>query len=311
MFSPFSVFLLHFSHKYDNIETELHFQGEMNMSFLFSKCSDATENALSSRTFGAYYSESQNQDLSVHSHDCCEIFLCLSGGGFFLIDGTLYEVEGGDLFVLNQFEPHKITTDPDRFFARFALQIHPEYLYQNSTNKTDLARCFYNREQGTCNKIPLSDSEIAEMEQLFILFRQNSGLGDDILKNAAANHILVLANRFFAKQTPENTKEKIDTPLTKTISYINSHLFEELSLELLSKNASVSVNQLCKLFKNQYGTTVAKYIVAKRISEAKKLLLKGKSVSKTALLCGFPDYANFIRVFKKIVGVSPGKYSKL
>ena len=89
------------------------------------------------------------------------------------------------------------------------------------------------------------------------------------------------------------------------------HLVEELTLEILAKNAFVSVNQLCKLFKTTFGTSVAKYIMAKRISEAKKLLAQGKSVAETAPACGFTDYANFIRVFKKFVGISPGKYHKI
>ena len=45
------------------------------------------------------------------------------------------------------------------------------------------------------------------------------------------------------------------------------------------------------------------------ISEAKKLLNSGKSISEAAEESGFNDYANFMRTFKKVVGVSPKKYS--
>ncbi len=281
------------------------------MPFLFTKCSDAIKKATDSRTFGVYYSEAQNQDLSIHVHDCCEILLCLSGGNSFLIDGTPYEVKDGDLFILNQFEPHKITADPDKIFARFVLQIHPEYLYAQSTEHTDLSKCFYARGEGISHKITLTDVEIAQMEQLFMLFRKDIGYGDDVIKNAAVNHVLVLVNQCFMKRAESAAAlDPGDETIMSTISYINTHFSEELTLEILAKNAFVSVNQLCKLFKNRFGTTVAKYIVSKRISEAKKLLSQGKSVSDTALACGFSDYANFIRVFKKFVGVSPGKYNK-
>ena len=152
------------------------------MPFLFTKCSDAIEKANNTRTFGVYYSEAQNQDLSIHVHDCCEVLLCLSGGNSFLIDGKPYEVNDGDLFILNQFEPHKITAHPDRVFARFVLQIHPEYLYTRSTEQSDLSRCFYTRGDGISNKISLTDTEIAQIQQLFLLFRKDAGFGDDILK---------------------------------------------------------------------------------------------------------------------------------
>ena len=173
-----------------------------------------------------------------------------------------------------------------------------------------MSRCFYTRGDGISNKIALNDSEIAEIEQLFILFRSDSGFGDDILKNAAVNTILVLVNQYFMKRA--ETKKAVyidDEMIMNTIFYINAHFSEDLTLERLAKKSYVSVNQLCKLFKKRFGTTVAKYIMSKRISEAKKLLSQGKSVSDTALACGFSDYANFIRVFKKFVGVSPGKYN--
>ncbi len=282
------------------------------MSFLFSKCADAIANATNTHTFGVYYSEVQNPDLNIHVHDCCEVLLCLSGGNSFLIDGKAYDVKDGDLFLLNQFEPHKITANPSMIFARFVLQIHPEYLIANSTEETDLTRCFYARGEGTSNKISLNDSEISEIEQLFMRFRTDNGFGDDILKNAAVNTILVLVNKYFMKRAEENSNAVyIDNEtIINTIAYINAHYSENLTLEKLAKKSYISVNQLCKLFKNRFGTTVAKYIMSKRISEAKKLLVQGKSVSETALECGFSDYANFIRVFKKFVGVSPGKYNR-
>lgn len=282
------------------------------MQFLQSKCQDAIATAIDTHTFGVYYSESQNSDLNIHVHDCCEVLLCLSGSNSFLIDGIAYTVEPGDLFILNQFEPHKITADSKKIFARFVLQIHPEYLYANSTDESDLSRCFYTRGAGISHKISLTDEEIAKLQSLLITFRKDNGFGDDIIKFSAINTFLVLVNQFFLKRATDGTAAKCeDETIRNTISYINAHFAEPLTLELLAKNSFVSVNQLCKIFKNNFGTTVAKYIVSKRISEAKKLLSSGKSVSETALLCGFLDYANFIRVFKKFVGISPGKYGKL
>ena len=92
------------------------------------------------------------------------------------------------------------------------------------------------------------------------------------------------------------------------IDFINNNYSQELTLEMIAKNSYVSVNQLCRLFNKYCSTTVTKYIISKRITEAKKMLSEGKNVTDTAFMCGFNDYANFIRVFKKAVGVPPGKY---
>ncbi len=282
------------------------------MPFLSSKHNDAIENAISTRTFGVYYCEAQEHDLNIHMHNCCEVLLCLSGGNTFLIDGKIYHASNGDLFVINQFEPHKIIPGPDASFAHFALEIHPEYLSLNSTEKTDLSQCFYMRGDSISNKISLSDQEIAQMEQLFIFFRTKSTFGDDVLKNAAVNMMLAFVNQLFLKQTKKGVSSTIvDDTIHTALQYIEENYATELTLEKLAKHSYISVNQLCKLFKKQLGTTAAKYIMSKRISQAKKMLAQGKSVAETAVSCGFSDYANFIRVFKKTVGVSPGKYNKV
>lgn len=281
------------------------------MQYIHNKHNDAITTCLNSHTYSVYYSESKNSDLSIHVHDCCELLLCLSGGNSFLIDGRAYDVNDGDLFILNQFEPHKITADRESIFARFVIQIHPEYLFANSTSETDLSRCFYTRGANMSHRISLSDKEISELQKLLIMFRSDHGFGDDVVKNSSMNTILALVNQFFLKHAEGVSITKCENEILKNIiNYVNVHYNEALTLESLAKNNFVSVNQLCKIFKNNFGTTVAKYIVSKRISEAKKLLASGKSVSDTAVLCGFPDYANFIRVFKKFVGVSPGKYKK-
>ena len=92
------------------------------------------------------------------------------------------------------------------------------------------------------------------------------------------------------------------------MDYINKNFGEQITLESVAKASYLSVNQLCRLFSEHCGTTVAKYITSKRITEAKKMLAAGKGVTETAMLCGFGDYSGFIRVFKKNVGVTPGKY---
>ena len=94
-----------------------------------------------------------------------------------------------------------------------------------------------------------------------------------------------------------------------TVKYINKHYAEEITLADIAGYSFVSVSYLCTLFKKTFGTTIIKYITSKRISEAKKLLNSGKSISDTAAECGFNDYANFMRTFKKAVGVSPKKYT--
>ena len=74
------------------------------MQVVFSKCSQAIERAKTDKSYGCFYSESSDADRNIHLHECCEILFCLSGGKTFFIGERIYEVEDGDIFVLNPFE---------------------------------------------------------------------------------------------------------------------------------------------------------------------------------------------------------------
>ncbi|MBR2460397.1 MAG: helix-turn-helix transcriptional regulator [Clostridia bacterium] len=278
------------------------------MRCYFESCGSAVEYATASKSFGLFYSECEEPNSEIHIHECCELLLCLSGGQNFLIDNNVYDINDGDLFMINQFEAHKITAHPDTGFARYIMHIHPTYLYANSCEGTNLGDCFYNFSTGTHNRIRLTGEEIGELTELFSELQGDHEYGDGFRKRMAANRILFAVNRMNATHSEAGMTTSRHRTVQLAIDYINNNYSGELTLDTISKNAYVSANQLCKLFKMYCNTTVSKYIVSKRITEAKKMLAEGRSVTDTAFMCGFNDYANFIRVFKKTVGTPPGKY---
>lgn len=281
------------------------------MRVVFDNCAEAQKRASAEKSYGIFHSKQNNPNFNIHTHDSCEILLCVSGGKNFLIDDKVYSINDGDVFVMNQFEAHKITFLPDCEVERYTAQIHPQFIFSASTDMTDLSQCFYMRKDGTSNRIPLSSEESEHIRGLFEEFSKESSYGDDIIKNTVMIRILTFLNEKFLTCCVSSPDRVQNVPLNKAILYINEHLSDDLTLEKIAKCSYVSVNQLCKLFKSTLGTTVLKYIIGKRISQAKKYLKSGKSVSETAFLCGFNDYSNFIRTFKKEVGISPGKYYTL
>lgn len=277
------------------------------MKCVFDKCYDAVKCANDNKAYGFYYSERPNPDLNIHIHDCCEVLLCMSGGKNFLINDKVYDVNDGDIFIINQFEAHKITFEQDKTFCRYVMQVHPQFLYSNSSTQTDLSQCFYTRENSISNKISLSEDEQRELIGYIKEMEKEYSFGDDIVKNSLALKFLVAVNLAFISHS--NVEKVVGNKAVKTaIEYINRNFNQHITLETIAQNSYISVNQLCRLFNKYCGTTVSKYITSLRITEAKKLLSAGKSVTDTAIMCGFEDYANFIRVFKKHVGTTPGKY---
>jgi AraC-like DNA-binding protein len=89
------------------------------------------------------------------------------------------------------------------------------------------------------------------------------------------------------------------------ISYINEHLFENISIESLCKQFYISKSQLNILFKKATNTTVWKYITTKRLISARHLLYNGMSAYEACIQSGFKDYSTFYRRYKDFFGTSP------
>lgn len=279
------------------------------MNYYFQKCHEAVDYAVTTKTFGIYHSADNNPNTEIHTHNCCELLLCLKGGKNFLINDQIYEVCDGDLFLTNQFEAHKITFLEGCEVERYVVEIHPDFLFSSSTDETDLSRCFYKRTADFPHRIHLNQQEQEQMLSLFSTLKATHPYGDDVVKNCTGILLFAMVNQLFSEH--QSADEPSGDPLLqKAISYINRHFNQELTLEMIAKDCFISVNQLCRVFKESLGTTVMKYVIGKRISEAKKYLKAGYSVSDTALMCGFRDYSNFIRTFTAVVGISPGKYAK-
>ncbi|MBQ2773780.1 MAG: helix-turn-helix transcriptional regulator [Clostridia bacterium] len=276
------------------------------MKCFFETCHEAVAATTQTKSFGIFFSEESNPTQHVHVHDCCEIFLALEGGSTFLVDDKVYDIQNGDLFIINQFEAHKVVASKNGKFTRYILHVHPAFIYANSQGDVSLAPCFYSTNKIT--KLSPSAADLARLVSLFEDMRCEREYGDEIYKRLRATEILLEINRVFATHGAAKSNAFRHKAVQLAIDHINSNYASVLSLEDVAKNAFVSPAQLSRLFGRYCGTTVTKYIAGKRITEAKKMLAEGRSVTDTALSCGFNDYANFIRTFKRAVGVPPGKY---
>ena len=97
--------------------------------------------------------------------------------------------------------------------------------------------------------------------------------------------------------------------VTNVVEYISMHYNENISLETLAKNNTMSVPTLMRLFKTAIGTSPANFITMQRISRAKILLTNtNMSITTIANETGFFDNAHFTRTFKKLTGMSPTQY---
>jgi AraC-like DNA-binding protein len=97
--------------------------------------------------------------------------------------------------------------------------------------------------------------------------------------------------------------------MKKALKYINAHYTEEITLDDVAGSVFLSPTYFSKLFSEEMGCRFTAYLNRVRI-EKSKLLLKGSDIPlvEIAGLVGYEDQSYFTKVFKRVTGVSPGKY---
>jgi AraC-like DNA-binding protein len=91
--------------------------------------------------------------------------------------------------------------------------------------------------------------------------------------------------------------------------YLDALPAENVSLDTLAQEAGISAFRLCRVFRSETGLSPHTYQVLVRARFAKKLLAQGLPISRVAAEVGFFDQAHLTKHFKRIFGVTPGKYA--
>lgn len=282
---------------------------------LFSSCKEAVADCLANKYVSIAHLYREEKSLDMHIHDCYELYYSISGGKQFLIDGTCYQIQPGDIFVINPFESHRLLQVDSEVHERIVLSIDPEFLSQLSSEKTDLTYCFSTRTAEYGNKITLNKEEQKRFRYYIDKMVNSEGFGQDLMEQARFLELMVFLNkRYFdthATKKAENKASGYQVQVNDILAYINLHIAEVISIEKLAEHFYLSESYICRVFKAETGTTINKYMTGRRISIAKSLLVDGLNVNEVCDKCGYNDYSNFIRTFTKVVGVSPKKYALL
>ena len=83
---------------------------------------------------------------------------------------------------------------------------------------------------------------------------------------------------------------------------------QRVTLAELAAAAGLSRFELVRRFREQTGITPHAFQSNLRIDHARRLLAAGDPPAAVAATCGFADQPHLTRVFKRAVGVSPGRY---
>ncbi len=278
-----------------------------------NSCKTAMSTAIENKYFSVAHLYKDEKAMEMHIHDCYEVYFSISGGKQFLIDNKMYDIAPGDLFLINQYDSHYLTQIDKELHERIVIMIDPEFIKSISSKETNLDACFQDRSASFSHKISLSQEQQGRFLYFINKILTSNGYGHDLLEKATFTELFVMINGIVNEQQNHTEAEKpamYNEQVDAILSYLNNNIQEPISIGDLAKQFYISESYICRIFKSATGTTINKYMTARRISIAKSLLAEGIGVSEVCERCGFSDYSNFLKAFTKSVGISPKKYSQ-
>lgn len=282
-----------------------------------NSCKTAMQECIDNKYFAIAHLYKDEKAMAMHIHNCYEVYYSISGAKQFLINNRIYPIVPGDLFVINQYESHYLTQVDKEVHERIVISIYPEFIQKLCSSETDLDYCFHNRSESFSHKVHLS----SDNQQRFLYFIHKllscNGYGSDLMEKSVFTELFLMINSIFIEQ--ENSKPLIKeksipsyhSQVDEILSFVNNNISQQLTLSDIAEKFFISESYVCRLFKANTGTTINKYINARRITIAKSLLAEGLPVTDVCARCGFNDYSNFFKSFTKSVGISPKKYAQM
>ena len=98
--------------------------------------------------------------------------------------------------------------------------------------------------------------------------------------------------------------------LSGLVTWILSHLSEDLSVEVLAAKACLCPRHFSRRFKAELGHTPADFVERLRLDEARRRLEADNSIDNVGLSVGFKSADAFRRAFERRLGINPSDYRR-
>lgn len=250
-----------------------------------------------------YYS-SETLSKTPHFHGCHQIILVLRGDVDFIINGTCFSANEGDIAIFSSYENHSVHVKSAEY-ERYVLNIDTSVVNRKSPAYSLLT----DRPSGFCNVINVS-SHIEDVVGIFkrlVCEHGSEFLLADEMEQISVKQLLITIYRCTDVKF-DNHYDEIVVDLKRQFE---NHCSEQYTLNTLAKQYHISTSALSHRFRSVTGTSVMGYLLSCRLAQAKRLLSDtNMSIGMIVDKCGFSDTSNFSRTFKKTIGTSPTNFRK-
>lgn len=229
------------------------------------------------------------------------LHLVLEGKGEFYSNNRRWSLKKGDAFLIFPNQMHLYKADIKTPWNYFWLGFKGDYSKLLNPLQID------------------EDHPILHYENIEELYKLFSEIQDQklsphpslILNNLALLN-MIFSKLIKAKASSVTKNNRVDGTIHNHVHSMECFIVENFNTPIQVQDVIDFVrlerSYASRIFKDYYNKTLGEYIRDHRLNQACNLLKEGWSAKESAYSCGYNDYHNFLKAFKKVYGVTAGRF---
>ncbi|MGJ4851709.1 AraC family transcriptional regulator [Bacillota bacterium Meth-B3] len=246
--------------------------------------------------------------LITHYHKTLEIVVLVNGHQQYFLNGSLYALQGGNMFVTFPREVHGNGDLPQNAceFIWFQLDMEPGANFLGLLG--DMGADLYRRIANTKMRVHKVSTQSIRLLQRAWECLSAQDEGKRLLGYTSLISFLVES---FSMQ-PEGTDNRAITPDIKhALGFIQRNLSVHISVVDIADACQLSESRFKAKFKEQMGITPLHYVNSLKIDLAKKMLKESDiCITELAFMLDFGSSNYFTSVFKQYTGYAPQDFRR-
>jgi AraC family transcriptional regulator len=234
--------------------------------------------------------------LPEHTHSHARLVFVLSGEFAERSDGFQRVCSSGDVLLRRPGEKHSESFGPQAVVA-ISVSLKPYWCQQWEHHQISLSRSLSLQSGSAAGLAARLDDEFET---------------DDTVSGLAIEAILLETIVEVTRALGRATGRAMPPWIQRAVDFIHSEHTRSLTLAEIGSAAGVHPVHLARMFRQAHGCSVGEYVRRLRITTARAALVKSSApLADVAALAGFADQSHLCRTFRRLVGVTPGRYRLL
>ncbi|WP_078433942.1 AraC family transcriptional regulator [Metabacillus halosaccharovorans] len=260
-----------------------------------------------------------------HSHEFIELVFVVKGNARHIFEEQSYMIKTNDVFIINPGEVHTFNIDKgesleiinclflpnliqDSWLKELGVSQSMDYFYIHPfLDNSERFHHLLNLDVNTSSRF------LHLLEGMMFEYNKENSCYSTLIRLQLVELLIILSRQYNERKSrsmqPLSKHDDVNILIQRICGYLTRNFDQKISIQTLCHLFNISPRHLNRLFKQETGQTIIEMVHNIRIEKAKQYLIEtDEKVINVAIRVGYEDPAFFSRLFRRIVGCSPGKF---